>query len=131
MLVAAADPSMPSHCPCQVSRMGNLFDAGGKLKFGPGDAPPAALCCIRVNLGATRRDKAAHSSPEARGRTWVLAWFIRSLLPYQQRGMVDTQLGDRGNITANPGKVSEGVLSIKKLRGVVRVLGHHSGPYGC
>lgn len=131
MLVAAADPSVPSHCPCQASRMGNLFDAGGKLKFGPGDAPSAALCCIRVNPGATRRNKTAHSSPEARGRTWVLPWLIRSLLPYQQCGMVDTRLWDSGNIIANPGKVSEGVLSIEKLRGVVHVLGHHSGPYSC
>ena len=131
MLVAAADPPVPSYPPCQASRMGNRFDAGVKLKFGPGDAPPAALCCIRVNPGATRSDKATPSSPEARGRAGVLPRLIRNLLRYQRCGVGDTQLGDREVIIANPGKVSEGVLSIKKLPGAVCVLGHHGGPCRC
>lgn len=68
MLVAVADPSVPSYCPCQASGMGNRFDAGGKLKSGPGDAPPSALHSIGINPGATRSDKATHPSPGARGR---------------------------------------------------------------
>lgn len=131
MLVAAADPSVPSYYPCQASGMGNCFEAGGTLKFGLGDAPPAALWCIGVNPGATRSDKATHPSPGARRRAGVLPRLICNPLHYRWHSVGDTRLGDRESIIANPGKVSAGVFSIKKLPEVIRVFGHHSGPCSC
>jgi len=104
---------------------------GGELKFGPGDAPPAALCCIRVDPGATRSEKATHPSPGARGRAGVLPRLICDLLRYQRCGVGDTRLGDRESIVANPGEVSEGVFSVKKFPGFIFGFGHHSGSCGC
>lgn len=50
-LVAVADPSVLLNRACQARRVENHCNTGGKLKFGLGDAPPAASGSILGLLG--------------------------------------------------------------------------------
>lgn len=86
--------------------MGNCFDAGGKLKFGLGDAPPAALRCSGVDPGAARSDKATHPSPGARGRAGVCHGSSATCFVNSGATRGDARLGDRENVIAKPEKVS-------------------------